>query len=171
MNIFKEKTAFLGTFSFENLKDADHQFWIIAKKVDEALGDRKYLLNVYISYVLEAINSTQVFRAANAGFNDCIELLCLCGDVYNDAKIARNKNVYYKPQFHEFYSRLKNFIDKHPEFQSEDKSNKVSIFLWINGLFCRFTEYAINRFFKEENKNFPPCADIDTINECYKNMA
>lgn len=77
MNIFKEKNSFFGTFSLESLKEADRKFWLIANEVDEALGDRKYLLNVYLLNVLEAINSTQVCMAANAGFNDCIELLCL----------------------------------------------------------------------------------------------
>ena len=169
MNIFKEN-SFLGTFSLESLKEADQKFWMIAKEVDEALGDRKYLLNVYLSNILEVINSTQIYTAASEGFNDCIELLCLCGDVYNETKIARNKNVYYKPQFHEFYPHLKKFINEHPECQSEDKSNKLSIFLWINGLFCEFTEYAIKRFFNKANKNLLACVDTDIIDECYRNI-
>ena len=87
----------------------------------------KYLLSVYLLFIFRALNSTLTFEAAEGGFKDCTELLCLCGDVYNGIKIARNKNVYYKPEFHEFYPKLKEFIDKHPEYQNQSKSNKVSI--------------------------------------------
>ena len=80
MNIFKEN-SFLGTFSLESLREVNRKFWMIAKEVDEALGDRKYLLNVYLSNILEVINSTQIYTAASEGLNDCIELLCLCGDI------------------------------------------------------------------------------------------
>lgn len=170
MNIFKEEKLFLGTFSFERLNESDRRFWKAAKEVDEALSDRKYLLNVYLAYILEAVNSTITFEATEKGFKDCTELLCLCGDVYNGTKIARNKNVYYKPAFHEFYSHIKEFIDKHPEYQAEDKSNKASIFLWINGLFCKFTEYSINKFLGSAKQKLVACSDIKIIDECYQNM-
>jgi len=170
MNIFKEENLFLGAFSFERLNKVDRQFWLVAKEVDEVLGERKYLLNVYLSYILEAVNSTITFEAAEKGFKDCTELLCLCGDVYNGRKISRNKNVYYKPTFHEFYPHIKEFMDKHPEYQTEGKSNKVSIFLWINGLFCKFTEYAISKFLDRAKQKLVTCSDIKIIDECYQNM-
>lgn len=147
MNIFKEKTFFSGTFSLESLEEADREFWKTAKEVDNALNEKSYLLNIYLSGVMEAINSSQTCEAVEEAFNDCTEFLCLCGDVYNDTKIARNKSVYYKPAFHEFYPYLKEFMDKHSEHQNEDKSRKTSIFIWINDLFCKFTEYAMNKFF------------------------
>ena len=180
MNIFKGKNFFLGSFSIEHLNEIDRRFWLTAKEVDEALGNRRYLLNVYLWCIFETINSTLVYQVANDGFNDCVELLCLCGDVYKGTKIARNKNVYYKPQFHEFYPHLKEFIDNHPECSNQDKSDKASIFLCVNGLFCKFTEYIMNKFFYQVNKNLLVCSDlahsnsvysyIDIIDECYENM-
>ena len=169
MNIFKED-FFLGTFSLENLQEADIAFWTVSKEVDEALGEMKYLLSVYLLFIFRALNSTLTFEAAEGGFKDCTELLCLCGDVYNGIKIARNKNVYYKPEFHEFYPKLKEFIDKHPEYQNQSKSNKVSIFLWINGMFCKFTEYALSKFFDTSKHKLSAHFDIKSIEECYQNM-
>lgn len=170
MNIFKEENLFLGKFSLERLNEADRQFWIVAKEVDNILGDRKYLLNFYLSFIFEAMNSTIAFEAAEEGFKNCTELLCLCGDVYNGTKIARNKNIYYKPEFHEFYPHMKEFIDKRSEYQNDDKSNKASIFLWINGLFCKFTEYATNKFFHRAKQKLSACSNIKSLNECYQNM-
>ncbi len=57
MNIFKQKDRFCGTFSYERLKAADSEFWLAAKEVDEALGERNFWLNVYLAFIMNAINS------------------------------------------------------------------------------------------------------------------
>lgn len=167
---FKKKISSWGNFSPERLNEADRQFWLTAKKVDKALESRNYLLNFYLSFIFEAMNSILSLKAAEKGFKDCIELLRLCGDVYNGTKMAKNKNVYYKPAFHKFYPHIKEFTDKHLEYQNKDKNNKVSIFLWINGLFCKFTEYAMRYFFNKQKNNLSVCTEVDTIDECYENI-
>lgn len=170
MNIFKQKDRFCGTFSYERLKAADREFWLAAKEVDEALGERNFWLNVYLAFIMNAINSYPIYELAEEGFKGCTELLCLCLDVYNGKKIARNKNIYYEPRFHEFYPHLKEYADKHPECFDKSKSHKSSIFLWVNGLFCKFTDYGMKNFFHRTEKKISKCVEFDSIDECYQKI-
>ncbi len=169
MNIFKGKDRICGTFSLERLKAADRTFWLVAKEVDNALGDMNHLLNNYLANIMHQINTYTVSEVAEQGLDDYTEFVCLCNDVANEKKMARNKNVYQSPKFHGFYPEVKHYRDKHPE-QCE-KRNISSVLLWINGLFCKFTDYAMKYLFHKTNTQTSKNIDLESMDECYQQMA
>jgi len=78
MNIFNRESVFLGEHPFEALSEATKEIFKIAKEIKTSLREQGYLLDNYLSIVLESANDCLTHDAAVTGFEGFSDLFAIC---------------------------------------------------------------------------------------------
>jgi len=158
MNIFEKRENFLGCFEPEYMKNSILNLFMLAKEIRTKLGRQAYLLDNYISLVLEAANNTLAFEAASEGFEAASQLQELCFDVMD------GNNVHTE---HPFYQAVrKSFSGKAYSYQ--EKFTAMSLhYIYLSDLFL---EHTTKLFLEEQYEKLISVLDDVMLCELYKKI-
>lgn len=157
MNIFENRSSIVGSLEPERISDSLKNLFTLAKEIRIKLGKQGYLIDNYLSLVLEAANSTLAYEAAEQGFESGSELQDLCNDILNGAD---NKKE------HTFYQIVKeSFANKKYDFQE----SITLINLHSVSLADAFLEYATQALQLEQESILDSMDDIK-LRELYNKI-
>jgi hypothetical protein len=138
MNIFENRSSFIGAFEPERTKNSVQNLFKLAKEIREKLGKQGYLLDSYLSYVLEAANNTLLYEAAEKGFEAGSELQNLCYAVMDGSGALEE---------HPFYQTVKQSFD----LQQDTYQERTTIMSLHSVLLAdTFMDYATQSYVREQ---------------------
>lgn len=138
MNIFENRNSIIGSFEPERTKSSVQNLLRIAKEIREKLGKRGYMLDSYLSRILEAANNTLLYEAAEKGFEAGSELQNLCFDVIDGKGLQKE---------HPFYQTVKQSID----LQQDTYQERTTIMSLHCALLAdMFMDYATQSYVQEQ---------------------
>lgn len=159
MNIFHEYRGIVGRTDIASLKQTMDEFFELSNTIRQRLGKQGYLLDKYISLLLQAANVTLAFDAADSGLRTVGELHSICHSALDGSERFRD---------HPFYEHAKAYIDAHPLDFQEDRT-KTS--LYVIALFHDYMEYATGKFFKEQKRAMREVCDIVELRDLYQRIS
>ncbi|OQB12602.1 MAG: hypothetical protein BWY15_02165 [Firmicutes bacterium ADurb.Bin193] len=158
MNIFSKEDAFIG--ANEVSKD------ICIEKIFELAGDirarlekQSYLLDKYISLILETANNTLVFEAATDGFESGSTLRNLCRIIVDGETQEKE---------HPFYEIVKQKITENP-LPYQEKVTKVDIYFAM--LAEEYLAFVLDEFIEEQLYKLRTNLDIIYLKELYNRIS
>lgn len=158
MNTFQNKEFFVGNTSAYFLRKNSNKLWSLAKEIRAQLGDKKYLLDNYLSMFFEAANSELAQDTANRGFDKFSELYSICYKIY-DKKPFDEEN--------EFYNKVKKIMDKSP-LPYQEKQTKI--YIYCVKLSNDFTEYVTEKFMRRIDDNLRKDMDFSGFKGYYSEI-
>jgi len=159
MNIFHDKSSIFGEVEVLQLNNALLEFFKQASEIRQLLGKQAYLLDEYISSLLEAANQTVVVSPASAGFEiDPGQLNRICLSILHGDE---------KENEHPFYQQAKKFIVEHP-LPFQELSTKFSIYCAL--LVNDFLNFSIERYQKKLEDDYSLAIDICDFHELFQNI-
>ena len=159
MNVFYEHEGIIGKAETAHLDRALHEFFELAATIRRRLGKQGYLLDRYLSCVLETANVTLLFSSAEEGFQTFSDLRNMCLEIM-DGK-TDNKE-------HPLYEKVKEHIEAHP-LARQERYTKLSVYCAM--LAGDFLEYAAERFAREQRKEAPPTLDMACLRDLYRQIS
>ena len=159
MNTFFEYTGITGKARAENLNRTLWEFLELAGAIRRELGKQAYLLDKYISCVLEGASVTPLCTAAERGFHVSSELRGLCHAVMG------GKSDYKE---HPMYERVKEHIKTNPLGYQESTTRQDIYYATLTG---DFLEYAAEKFAREQYKVVGAAFDIIYLRNLYREIS
>lgn len=158
MNIFEKRESFLGCFEQEHTKNSIQNLFKLANEIRTKLGRQGYLLDSYLSLVLEAANNTMAYEATSEGFETASQLQELCFDVMDGNNVQKD---------HPFYQAVKQSFEG--QFYTYQERFTV-MSLHCVSLADAFLEYATQLFLKEQDEKLSIVLDDLKLCELYKKI-
>ena len=81
------------------------EFWALIRNIRSRLGGKGYLLDQYLSMLLEGVDATHLFTAAEQGYHDADQLHHLC-------RLAMDGK--HDPEEHPLSETVREYIQAHP---------------------------------------------------------
>lgn len=159
MNIFYEYEDFIGRAETAHLNCTMQEFFELAVSICRKLGKQGYLLDKYLSCVLDAVNSIGIQDSADAGFDAASELRQLCGDVLDSKSNCGG---------HPLYEAVKTYIESYPVSFQEDESR---LNYYCINLLDEFISYAAERFLLCKKDSIHKTIDIITLRDLYRKIS
>lgn len=124
MNIFMEPNIFYDDIPDKGMAKSYLDFFALAQKLRIKLGTKAYLLDHYISRLLNAVNESHANDASEDGLESISSLYAICrAALQPDGKIL-----------HPFFEEGKDFILSHPlTFQEKETKTEIYIALLAHG--------------------------------------
>ncbi len=86
MNIFFHETSIVGDVEkAAKLKDISARFWQQVAAIRKKLGNRKYLLDEYLSNLIDAVSMTQIDNVTTLSTNAGFALVEICTGIVHGA--------------------------------------------------------------------------------------
>ncbi|MDR2074192.1 MAG: hypothetical protein LBP36_02360 [Oscillospiraceae bacterium] len=160
MNIFNRESVFLGEHPFEALSEATKEIFKLAKEIKISLGEQGYLLDNYLSMVLESANDCLAHDAAMTGFDGVSDLFRICTAVQSD--------LFKDVASHPFYETAKKYIEEHP-LKFQEKST-------VRDLYCaeladEFITFAVKKFIVKEKDELKSVFETVQLQEYHSKIA
>lgn len=158
MNIFKKTNDFIREPYGISKQATVKNILELTEEIKKRLDNKGYLMDKYLSLILEAVNQTLCHEAATDGFESGSSLRRLCTAILNhDA--AENLP---------FYEKAKELADEHPlEFQ--EKCTKVDIYFCL--LADKYLDYVLEETTEEWVNKVSEKLDVIYLNELYKTIS
>ncbi len=157
MNIFENRDNLIGAFEPERTKNSVQNLFKLAKEIRDRLGKQGYLLDSYLSFVLEAANNTLLYEVAEKGFEAGSELQNLCFAVMDGSDALKE---------HPFYQAVKQSFDKHL-YTYQERTTVMSLHSVL--LADAFMEYAARCYLQEQESMLDVLDDVK-LRELYKKI-
>jgi hypothetical protein len=158
MGDFEKKVDFIGDVSVKNIRCSFDELLVEARDIRKRLGSQAYLLDKYLTYLMESANNSLAYESGSEGFDGVCNLRMLCIDIIRREK--RNID-------HPFYEQAKTFIEAHPldclEVQTKES-------LYIAMLSEDYFEAAATKFFEEQKNSLARVLDIIDFQHLHKNI-
>jgi len=160
MNIFNKESVFLGEHPFEALADATKEIFKLAKEIKISLGEQGYLLDNYLSMVLESANDCLVQDAAITGFEGFSDLFAICTSVQGEH--------FREIKSHQFYEKSKKYIEEHP-LRFQEKCIVRDIYRAT--LADEFITFAVKKFIEKEKDELREVFEAIQLQEYHSKIA
>lgn len=158
MNIFKKMDHFVREAYGISKQATVKNILELAGGIKKRLDNKGYLMDKYLSLILEAANQTLCYEAATDGFESGSDLRRLCTALLN------NDDAEDLP----FYKKAKELIDEHP-IDLQEKSTKVDIY------FCLLADEYLDSISEETIEEWvykvSEKLDVIYLNELYKTIS
>ncbi|OQB12898.1 MAG: hypothetical protein BWY15_02047 [Firmicutes bacterium ADurb.Bin193] len=158
MNIFSKDDAFIGTNGI-NESISVKKIFELANDIRLKLEKQGYLLDKYISLILESANVTLVFEAATDGFEAGSVLRRLCRAIV-DGEVSEEE--------HSFYETAKQKIAEIP-LPYQEKITRVDICFAM--LAEEYLSFVLDEFIKEQQDKLRAGLDIIYLKELYNHIS
>jgi len=159
MNIFYEYEGIVGKVEAAHFNRALQEIFELAATIHRRLGKQGYLLDKYLSCILNSVNSIEIGESADAGLDSASELRQLCSDVL-DCKSNCHE--------HPLYEMVEAYIKSHPVSFQEDESR---INYYCANLIGEFIQYAADRFALDKRNSLSKTVDIVTLRDLYRKIS
>jgi len=134
MNQFWNYEHIFGRAEIAHLERTMKEFYELAATVRRKLGKQSYLLDEYISKILEGMNKTLLSEAVDAGFMASSELQKLCISVMDGKTDCTDNSMCEK---------VKEYIDSH---RLNYQEQATTLDLYCVALHSGFIEYATDQY-------------------------
>lgn len=158
MRMFEKRNNILGYFDMECPKDSVQNLIELASDIRKKLGKQGYLIDNYLSIVLQTANNTLAYEAACEGSEKASELRRICFDVI-DGKEAQKE--------HPFYSSVKQSYDEQTYTYQE---RVTTMYLYYIPLADIFMKYVTQLFIKEQNEKLDIFLDDIKLSQLYEKI-
>lgn len=158
MNTFYEYEAIIGKAETAYLERTLQEFFELAAAVRRKLGKQDYLLDKYISMILEGANATLLYSAAESGFGVSSELRHLCLAVMDGKTDCAE---------HPLYEKAQAYIAAHP-LNYQERCTKLN--LYCIALANDFLEYAAGKYYQQQNEAQRAVFDIVYLRDLYRKI-
>ncbi len=159
MNVFNSMEGILGDTGTEHLKRTFAEFLEQSRLIRDRLGKQAYLLDQYLSLLLEAANAELAYDAASRGFDGESPILRMC------MEILRHKP---KDTENPLYDIMKSYIDANPLPYQEDGTKQAIYCSMLSG---DFLETAVRLFNEEIANRFRAVVDIADLQNLYRKLS
>lgn len=159
MNVFNSMEGILGDTGTEHLKRTFAEFLEQSRLIRDRLGKQAYLLDQYLSLLLEAANAELAYDAASRGFDVESPILRMC------MEILRHKP---KDTENPLYDIMKSYIDANPLPYQEDGTKQAIYCSMLSG---DFLETAVRLFNEEIANRFRAVVDIANLQNLYRKLS
>lgn len=158
MNTFYEYEGIIGKAETAHLGRTLQECFELAAAVRRKLGKQDYLLDKYISMILEGVNATLLYSAAESGFSASSELRHLCLAVM-DRKTDCTE--------HPMYEKAQAYIAAHP-LEYQERCTKLN--LYCIALASDFLEYAADKYDQQQKEVQRAVFDIVYLRDLYRKI-
>lgn len=158
MNIFYEYEGIFGKAETAHLNRTMDEFLELSSTIRGKLDKQAYLLDKYISMILEGTNAALVQEAAEQGFAMSGELPRLCLSVMDGTNDGKE---------HPLYERILEYICSHP-LPYQERATKLD--LYHIALFRDFVEYATGQFYDRQKEKQRAVYDIVYLRDLYRKI-
>jgi len=152
------KSELIGDLKPEDMKRSFEELLTQANSIRRRLGERKDLLDRYLSCFLESASNAFADTASEDGSEAAQMLGFLCTDIV----LAKGKC-----KRHPFYQRAKSYIESHP-IDCEDTSTKGA--LYTIALTHDYLEAEVSRFLREQDQHLKSPLDRVDLKELYRQI-
>lgn len=159
MNVFNSMEGILGDTGTEHLKRTFAEFLEQSRLIRDRLGKQAYLLDQYLSLLLEAANAELAYDAASRGFDGESPILRMC------MEILRHKP---KDTENPLYDIMKSYIDANPLPYQEDGTKQAIYCSMLSG---DFLKTAVRLFNEEIANRFRAVVDIADLQNLYRKLS
>lgn len=158
MNIFYEYGGIFGKAETAHLNRTMEEFLQLSSTIRGKLGKQAYLLDKYISMILEGTNATLVQEAAEQGFAMSGELRRLCHSVMDGTEDDKE---------HPLYEKAREYICSHP-LPYQEQATKLD--LYHIALFSDLMEYATKQYHDRQKEKQRAVYDIVYLRDLYRKI-
>jgi len=159
MNTFWDYEDIFGKAETAHLNRTMNEFLELTVTIRSRLSKQGYLLDKYISIVMEAANATLLYDAAERGFNASSELRHLCLSVM-DGKVDCAD--------HPLYEKVKEYIGSHP-LEYLEVPTKQS--LYCIALAGDFLEHTAAGYYQRQKEKQREVFDIVYLRDLYRKIS
>jgi hypothetical protein len=131
----------------------------LVKSMRRMLENKSYLLDHYLSLMLETANTTLIFDAATKGFEAGSDLRRIC------TNIVTGRTEKFE---HPFYEKAEKYIGEHPlDFQE----HVTKIDLYFSSLSDEYLRDVLEKFIEKQTEKFRAVVDTIYLKELYNRIA
>ena len=152
------KSALVGELTSADMRHSFEKLLIQAKEIRKQLGERKALLDRYLSCLLESARSAYADVASEDGVETAQILRFICTDII----LGKERFINYP-----FYQNAKSYIESHP-IDCEDTLTKGA--LYAIALTHDYLEAEGNRFLHEQDQQLKSSLDRVDLKELYRQI-
>jgi hypothetical protein len=159
MNTFYEYEDIFGRAETAHLNRSFTELFELAAGIRRRLAKQAYLLDEYISMLLEGANATLVQSAAEDGFAASAELRHLCLAVMDGKTDSAD---------HPLYEKFAAFIAGHP-LPYQERVTRLN--LYCIALAGDYLEYAAGKYRQEQKEILQKTLDIVHLRDLYRKVS
>ncbi|MDR2073891.1 MAG: hypothetical protein LBP36_00735 [Oscillospiraceae bacterium] len=160
MNIFNKESVFLGEHPFEALSEATKEIFKLAKEIKKSLAEQGYLLDNYLSMILESANDCLAQDAAITGFEGFSDLFAICTAIQGE---------HFKDKTsHPFYKIAKKYVEEN-SLKFQEKSTVRD--LYCAALADEFITFALKKFIEKEKDELREVFEAIQLQEYHSKIA
>ena len=159
MNTFYEYEGIFGKAETAYLNRTLEEFVELAATIRRKLDKQAYLLDKYVSTILEGANAMLLYESAECGFQSSSELRHLCLSVMDSKTDCLE---------HPLYEKVKQYIGSHP-LDYQEGSTKQS--LYCIALAGDFLEYAARESYQQQKEKQWEVFDIVDLRDLYRKLS
>jgi len=159
MNTFWDYEDIFGKVETAHLNRTMNEFLELTVTIRSRLGKQGYLLDKYISIILEAANATLLYDAAERGFSASSELRHLCLSVMDGKADCAD---------HPLYEKVREYIGSHP-LEYLEVPTKQS--LYCIALAGDFLEHTAAEYYQRQKEKQREVFDIVYLRDLYRKIS
>jgi hypothetical protein len=155
MGGFEKEDDFIGDVSIKNMRCSIEELFVEARNIRRRLDKQAYLLDKYLTYLMESTNRTLAYEANTEGFDSFSELRGICRDI-----IRREERNTDRP----FYEQAEDFIGTNP-LGCMEVQTKVSLYTAM--LLGYYLEAMATKSYREQKSGLSDVLDIIDLRQLY----
>lgn len=161
MNVFENAEFLLGVGSSKGVKDSLDRFFNLTTDLKESLGDKKELINEYLSAIFNSLNYVDILFATTKADRVYSNVMHSCRVIVKGAKVDESKP---------FFKNVKNYMEKHPcIFTDIDIDTKI--YYYVACFLINNIDKIHENFLKQANKKILNCVDYGNMKQKCDNLA
>jgi len=160
MNIFQDAEDVAGRIDVDKITGDAREFWRLAKELRPRLGNKAYLLDSFLSCLLEGLATPSTGSVVEDGFAYGCVLRSLCSEVLDGKESAETLA-------HPLYQTVKSYIDEHP-LPYQERFTRLSIY--YAALADDLLRYSIAEFTEEMRAVFGEIFDSIRMRDLYHQL-
>jgi len=152
MSIFNSHRAFIEDNEICFLPEGQvAEIFHLIRQIKDCLGENDYLIEQYLTGVIEALNRPNFLHALNDGFDKGGELRGICRSLIR-------KTTEYSD--HPFYPTAKEYIDNHP---LQFRETNTTAEMYYSFLADQFNGFAVREFLYKKMDEIPDDVDVSDL--------
>lgn len=155
---FEKEDDFIGDVSVKDVRCSIEELFVRAGNIRKQLGEQAYLLDRYLSYLMESANKTLAYDSSSEGFDRFSELRGMCRDI-----IRREKTNTDRP----FFGPAEDFIETNP-IGCMEVQTKVSLYTAM--LSGYYLEFMAEKFYRSQRSGLADVLDIIDFRQLYSKI-